>query len=111
MDNFKLDLVGVPDEASKSDLEYVDALVGKLEEYVNVFYRKHHDYGPGNIAAFGALGVLVRLNDKVERLKNLMKRKTSPKNESVRDTVLDILGYAAIMLMVLDGDWDELDPS
>ena len=102
---FRLMLEGLPDEASQADMRYVETLVRKLEEYVNLFYHKHRDYGPGNIAAFGEIGVVVRLSDKMERLKNLLKNGLDPNNESLRDTVLDILGYAAILLMVMDGDW------
>ena len=102
---FRLVLEGLPDEASHEDMRYVDALVRKLEEYVNLFYSKHRDYGPNNIATFGEVGVVVRLSDKMERLKNLIRNGTDPNNESLRDTALDILGYAAILLMVMDGDW------
>lgn len=63
---------------------------------------KQHDYGHGNITTFGLRGVLVRLSDKVERLKNLKSRKGVAKNESLLDTLRDIVGYCVIALMLND---------
>ena len=54
---------------------------------------KQRDYGPGNITAFGEVGVLVRLNDKIERLKHLIGNGLVPTNESLEDTWLDIVNY------------------
>lgn len=63
---------------------------------------KQHDYGHGNIQAFGMKGVLVRLSDKVERLINLKSKKSKAQNESVIDTLRDIVGYCVIALMLND---------
>jgi hypothetical protein len=62
---------------------------------------KQHDYGHDNIMAFKEQGLVVRLWDKVARLKNLLwVRQESPKNESIEDTFTDIAGYAIIGLML-----------
>ena len=66
---------------------------------------KNRDYGPGNISAFGERGVIVRLNDKVERLKTLVWGGKSPEHEKVTDTWLDIANYGIIGLMCHRGDW------
>ena len=63
--------------------------------------RKQHDYGHDNILSFGEFGVLVRLNDKVARLKNLQGMEA--KNETVDDTWMDVAGYALIALMLRRG--------
>lgn len=65
--------------------------------------RKQHDYGHENILAFGAMGVVVRLSDKVARYQNLVHMLVKPSNESVEDTLLDMLGYATIAQMNVDG--------
>ena len=62
--------------------------------------RKQADYGHGNITTFGARGVVVRLSDKVERLKNLTSHQNHPQNESIVDTYDDIVGYCTILLML-----------
>lgn len=66
---------------------------------------KNRDYGPGNISAFGERGVIVRLNDKVERLKTLVWNAKSPEHEKVEDTWMDIANYGVIGMMCHSGDW------
>lgn len=62
--------------------------------------RKQSDYGHENISRFGLDGLLVRTHDKIARLENLLQQTAnSPQNESVEDTLMDIVGYSAIGLM------------
>ena len=68
---------------------------------------KQNDYGKDNILGFGEQGLVVRLWDKINRLKNLVWNNTRPKNESVEDTLKDVAGYAIIGLMLRKG-WFEL---
>lgn len=67
--------------------------------------KKNRDYGPGNISAFGEQGVIVRLNDKVERLKTLVWGGKNPEHEKVSDTWLDVANYGVIGLLCHRGDW------
>lgn len=68
--------------------------------------KKQRDYGPKNIEGFGTFGVVVRMNDKFERVKNLfMNRRRRAVNESIRDSFRDISNYAIIALMVETGKW------
>lgn len=67
--------------------------------------RKNRDYSKENISAFGEFGILVRVNDKICRLKNLLANMSQPKNESVEDTWTDLANYAVIALMVRRGLW------
>ena len=87
-----------------------DKLVAEYEAItrllIKLFVKKQHDYGPGNIAEFGEVGVLVRLNDKMERLKNLVLNGLEASNESIEDTLDDIASYAIIMRIVRAGKWD-----
>ena len=87
-----------------------DELIAEFEsitkELVKLFAKKQHDYGPGNIAEFGEVGVLVRLNDKMERLKNLVLNGLEASNESIEDTLDDIASYAIIYKIVRRGKWD-----
>lgn len=71
-------------------------------EIAQLLERKHADYGDNNIAKFGTKGVLVRVNDKVERLINLTwETDKEPNFESVEDTWRDIAGYAVLALIEL----------
>jgi len=71
-----------------------------LETVFQTLCRKQHDYGHENINKFGTYGVIVRLSDKVERYANLKNKHA--KNESVFDTLLDIVGYCVVALMLID---------
>ena len=76
---------------------------------IHLLVQKHEDYGPANIsdAPGGALnGLSVRLHDKVARLNNLLSNNKEPQNESIQDTFIEILNYALIALLVIDGKWD-----
>lgn len=71
--------------------------------------KKQLDYGPGNInnAPGGAVnGIIVRMSDKLERIKHLTYHaEGEPNNESLDDSFLDIANYAVIAIMVRNGTW------
>ena len=68
------------------------------DEIVYLLRSKRRDYGTQNIDEFGEFGILVRINDKVARLKNLMQGEKVPNYESIDDTWRDIAGYALLAL-------------
>lgn len=76
------------------------------DELAELVVRKQHDYGHDNILAFGEFGILVRTNDKVARLKNLIGKEgiTEPR----MDAWNDIGGYA-ILAEMLDRGWFTLE--
>ena len=76
-------------------------------DLADLIVAKQNDYGKDNILGFGEQGLVVRLWDKINRLKNLIWNNQRPKNESVEDTLNDIAGYAIIGLMLRRG-WFEL---
>jgi hypothetical protein len=91
----------------KPPLEFEAAIIAR--KAIDLLVKKHDDYGPDNIsdAPGGALnGLSVRLHDKVARLNNLLSNHKKPKNETIQDTFIDILNYALIALLVIDGKWD-----
>lgn len=65
----------------------------------NTVIAKQKDYGPKNISRFGINGLVIRVHDKVARLENLISKKNTPQNESLMDTLLDIIGYSVIAMM------------
>ena len=81
------------------------------------FCKKQFDYGPGNIAMgtqlkteeevnIALLGIIVRLNDKINRLVNLStKHNFKAKNEPIEDAFLDTAIYAAMALIVKNQKW------
>jgi hypothetical protein len=94
----------------KIDDEFITDVWRVLDTAGNLLIRKHHDYGPKNIAHSpgGLNGLRVRMWDKVARINNLLDSNLSPSNESLRDSFIDLLNYSAIAIMVLDKKWPEL---
>ena len=69
-------------------------------EIVKTLISKQRDYGPENIRRFGRRGLIVRMHDKIARLENLTASAAEPNNESIADNILDVVGYAAIGIML-----------
>lgn len=64
---------------------------------------KQKDYGPNNISRFGINGLVIRMHDKIARLENLISKNNLPQNESILDTLLDIIGYSIVAIMWING--------
>ena len=79
-------------------------------EALDLFIRKNADYGDA-FATFGVIGVLVRIQDKMNRAITLDKNKISLVDESIRDTLLDLHNYAAMALMLLDESHGQSQPT
>jgi hypothetical protein len=74
-------------------------------ENICMLDKKQQDYGSRNISKFLTYGVAVRLNDKVERINNLVAKKRKPRNESLEDSFRDASNYGIIGVMCLKGEW------
>ena len=97
---------------NKIDAAFIADVWRIMDQAGNLLVRKHHDYGPKNIAHSpgGPLnGLRVRMWDKIARINNLLDSGVQPSNESLRDSFLDLLNYSAIAMMVLDGVWPETE--
>jgi len=72
------------------------------ESALELFARKNADYGDA-FAKFGVIGVLMRIEDKIQRSLSITKNGVTLVNdEGIRDTLLDLHNYAAMALMLLD---------
>ena len=79
------------------------------QESLDLFKKKNQDYGDA-FANYGAIGVLVRMGDKISRLQTITNRNVSLINtESLRDTLIDLHNYSAMAIMLLDEDKDKKD--
>jgi hypothetical protein len=71
-------------------------------EALELFKRKNTDYGDA-FAKYGVIGVLMRIEDKLQRSMSITKNGVNLVNdEGIRDTLLDLHNYAAMALMLLD---------
>jgi hypothetical protein len=96
---------------SKVDDEFISDMWSVMDRAGNLLISKHHDYGPLNIARSpgGPInGLRVRMWDKIARINHLVDNNSAPQNESLRDSFMDLLNYSAIAIMVLDGNWPEV---
>jgi hypothetical protein len=97
--------------------ETTTAFLLQQRKQYELFCSKQMDYGPSNIALGTQLkndnerhasltGIVIRINDKIQRLVNLVLiRRSKPRNESVVDTWNDIAVYSNIALIVDKGLW------
>ena len=87
------------------------------DEQYALFCRKQMDYGPSNIAMgtdlktdekkrLSLIGLIVRINDKVQRLINLVvKNNREAQNEPTMDAFKDLACYGIIAQIVKNGKW------
>ncbi len=71
-------------------------------EALELFTRKNTDYGDA-FAKYGVIGVLMRIEDKLQRSMSITKNGVNLVNdEGIRDTLIDLHNYSAMALMLLD---------
>ena len=69
---------------------------------LEMFKKKNQDYGDA-FAKFGVIGVLMRIEDKIQRSLSITKNGvTLVDDEGIRDTLMDLHNYAAMGVMLLD---------
>jgi len=84
----------------------------------NLFCKKQHDYGPGNISVGTQLqteaeiklsltGLWFRMNDKIQRLKTLLigGKEAAIQDEPIEDAYLDVSNYGIMATIVKNGKW------
>lgn len=87
-----------------------------VAEQLELFAAKHIDYGMSNISAgtqlqndeeknFALTGLWYRINDKINRWKNLLITKSQANNEPLTDTYQDLTNYGIIAQLVERGMW------
>lgn len=86
-------------------------------EQMELFAKKQLDYGVGNIALGGdldnkedqdlaILGIWIRCNDKLNRIRELLKNKANwVEGEGLADSFMDLSTYGIIAQMVASGNW------
>jgi hypothetical protein len=80
----------------------VEQMEAIQSQALELFKRKNADYGDA-FAKYGVIGVLMRIEDKIQRSLSITKNGVNLVNdEGNRDTLLDLHNYAAMALMLLD---------
>lgn len=77
-----------------SKVQHHAQICQKLNE---IYAQKNHDYGDSfgkGYAEYGMVMAVIRLEDKLNRLKSLLKAEALVKDESINDTLMDLANYA-----------------
>lgn len=97
--------------SEKDHQNKVNAFEDVTLELRSIYDAKNRDYGDSFSKSFeeeGMAMVRIRLGDKFNRLKNLTRgAEQQVKDESVRDTLMDLANYAIMTVMELDKQKEE----
>lgn len=83
-----------------------------VNEMYEVYKAKNADYGDSvhdTFLKYGLLSFLVRMEDKISRLRSLTlkgKKEQRVKNESILDTLQDLANYAILAIIELEEQAD-----
>lgn len=93
------------EDSDKTKGTEIDTFESVLDEMKELHAKKDKDYGSAFHKSFEEFGVtagVVRLNDKMERAKSLVKNgKAEVKDESLLDTLKDMASYAVMLYVEL----------
>lgn len=78
----------------------------ELDGIVNILKAKNHDYGSSTHDTVELFGMVpsygVRIIDKLNRIKSLAFGKDPQVNESLQDTLIDLVGYLLLFLVEIE---------
>ena len=115
----------IKEEKEENAIEYCERMYPEttdefkkiLDEMYETFCKKQRNYGPGNISVgtdlksdddikLSLVGLWFRMNDKVQRLKQLVVLgQPDEVGESLQDTYADLSVYGIIAQLVQNGKW------
>lgn len=106
IERLKACVEAITDENYKNQKTEMDKFEGITKKMIDTFKRKNHDYGNSfeqSLDEEGLAGMRIRGGDKWLRFKNLSKGVTPlVKDESIRDTLLDLANYCIMTIMWLN---------
>lgn len=76
-------------------------------EMLELYKAKNTDYGSSvsdTYKDFGLVAFLVRMQDKMNRLKTLNKQDAKVKDEKIRDTLIDLANYSILAIIEMEGE-------
>jgi hypothetical protein len=90
------------EEKNVNRVNRIEQMKKVQKEGLELFEKKNKDYGDA-FAKYGTVGVLIRMEDKLQRSISISNSGINLINsESMRDTLLDLHNYAAMALMLIE---------
>lgn len=86
-------------------MDKADRMAPLMREMLKTYRDKNADYGDSfskSYEEFGLTAPVVRMSDKVERLKSLSRARARVKDEGIRDTLIDLANYAIMTVVEMD---------
>jgi hypothetical protein len=77
-----------------------------VDDMSELYARKNHDYGDSftqTVDEFGLVAPAIRLSDKLNRFKSLIKSPSQVTDEKLEDTLIDMASYAIMTVIWLKG--------
>lgn len=99
--NSELISESTPKETNSSS-DSVNSFKEITDKMLETYKRKNHDYGNSfdkSLDKFGLVAAVVRMGDKMNRIESLINKETKVKDESIKDTLLDLASYSIMTLM------------
>lgn len=95
---------------SEEEIELYSKMSPVFKEVTQIAIKKSKDYNNGNgqptsraqYFPFGLLSYAQMLHTKAQRLNSLAQQAKAPNNESIRDTLLDMINYATFAVEAID---------
>ncbi len=97
------------DDATKLG-DNIDLMLEIYGDLINTYVAKNLDYGDSFAELyqkFGLLSTVIRLTDKVKRLESLVENEKQVDDESIEDTLEDMINYAIMTLVEIKKGDDE----
>jgi hypothetical protein len=92
-------------------MNYEEELDKVLNEIKSLLIVKHHDYGVKNLLEDGEEGIVIRVKDKMNRVKTLLNSEAQVTDESRENTWTDTAGYAIQAVLMMRGALGDLEVS
>lgn len=93
------------------DDKFEAALRDQFDKMADLLMSKRRSYGRSNLTTFGAIGIIVRASDKIQRLKTMsesgMDRNVD--GDSMDDAWRDLIGYGVLGLIYTRLERDRLE--
>lgn len=77
------------------------------EQLNKTYEQKNHDYGNSFGETYKKLGIIsavTRISDKYNRICSLANKQAMVKDESIKDTLLDLANYCIMTVIEMEGD-------